>query len=160
MIRTESEYRAAVSRWKENGDMLDQQRRQLEEAGLTDDEVERAMQPVTSFHLQLGEDIAWYENACRGSVTPVHNLNEIGRVLIALRISQGLTQKQLAGTLDVSEAAVSRDERNEYHGITVERAQRVLDALGAEIVITLTGMEHEHESPEGKRRRKRELSIA
>jgi hypothetical protein len=29
----------------------------------------------------------------------------------------------------VSESLVSRDERNEYHGITVERAQRILDAL-------------------------------
>ena len=29
----------------------------------------------------------------------------------------------------MSEAQVSRDERNEYHGITVDRAQRVLDAM-------------------------------
>jgi hypothetical protein len=29
----------------------------------------------------------------------------------------------------VSEAQVSRDERNEHHGITVDRAQRVLDAM-------------------------------
>ena len=29
---------------------------------------------------------------------------------------------------------VSRDERNEYHGITVERARRVLDALGARLL--------------------------
>ncbi len=27
------------------------------------------------------------------------------------------------------QAQVSRDERNEYHGITVDRAQRVLDAM-------------------------------
>src|SRR6266700_4168132 len=31
--------------------------------------------------------------------------------------------------LGISEPLVSRDERNEYHGITVERAQRILDAL-------------------------------
>ena len=29
---------------------------------------------------------------------------------------------------------ISRDERNEYHGITVDRARRVLDALGARLV--------------------------
>jgi len=29
---------------------------------------------------------------------------------------------------------VSRDERNEYHGITMERASRVLDAIGAQIL--------------------------
>ena len=35
----------------------------------------------------------------------------------------------MAEKLGVSEAQVSRDERNEYHGITVDRAQRVLDAM-------------------------------
>jgi hypothetical protein len=34
----------------------------------------------------------------------------------------------------VDEAQVSRDERNEYYGVTVERAQWVLDALGAQIL--------------------------
>ncbi|MEK7270224.1 MAG: hypothetical protein AAB215_04690 [Planctomycetota bacterium] len=29
------------------------------------------------------------------------------------------------------ETQVSRDERNEYHGITLERAARLLEALGA-----------------------------
>jgi transcriptional regulator with XRE-family HTH domain len=54
---------------------------------------------------------------------------QIGRLLIATRIAQGLTQRELAERLGVSESLVSRDERNEYHGITVERAQRILDAL-------------------------------
>lgn len=35
----------------------------------------------------------------------------------------------MAEKLGVSEAQVSRDERNEYHGITVYRAQKVLDAM-------------------------------
>ncbi len=47
-----------------------------------------------------------------------------------MRIANGLSQKELAERLGVSEAQVSRDERNEYHGITVDRAQRVLDAMG------------------------------
>jgi transcriptional regulator with XRE-family HTH domain len=44
-----------------------------------------------------------------------------------------MTQKQLAHLLGVSEANVSRDERNEYHAVTVEKAQRVLDALGVSV---------------------------
>jgi hypothetical protein len=31
------------------------------------------------------------------------------------------------------ESQVSRDERNEYHGITVERVSRILDALGVQL---------------------------
>jgi hypothetical protein len=33
----------------------------------------------------------------------------------------------------VHESQVSRDERNEYHGVTVERASRILDALGVDL---------------------------
>jgi hypothetical protein len=33
----------------------------------------------------------------------------------------------------VHETQVSRDERNEYHGITLERAARILEALGADV---------------------------
>jgi hypothetical protein len=38
------------------------------------------------------------------------------------------------------EAVVSRDERNEYHGIGGERAQRILDALGAQLVTTVESL--------------------
>lgn len=46
------------------------------------------------------------------------------------RIALGITQAELAKRLGVSEPQVSRDERNEYQGITSDRASRVLDALG------------------------------
>ena len=45
-----------------------------------------------------------------------------------------MTQRELARRLGVDEAMVSRDERNEYHGITVDRAKRMLDALGVRLV--------------------------
>jgi len=45
----------------------------------------------------------------------------------------GLSQRGLAGKLGVQEPRVARDERNEYCGVTVERAARILDALGIEV---------------------------
>jgi hypothetical protein len=33
----------------------------------------------------------------------------------------------------VHESQISRDERNEYHGITVERASRILDAMNVRL---------------------------
>ena len=54
----------------------------------------------------------------------------LGRTLVAIRIALGLTQRQLAERLSVNESQVSRDERNEYQGVTVDRASRILDALG------------------------------
>lgn len=44
-------------------------------------------------------------------------------------VNARFSQRDLAARLGVHESQVSRDERNEYHGITLERAGRVLDAL-------------------------------
>ena len=53
----------------------------------------------------------------------------LGQLLISLRIAQGMSKRELARRLAVHESQVSRDERNEYFGITLERAVKVLDAL-------------------------------
>jgi transcriptional regulator with XRE-family HTH domain len=65
----------------------------------------------------------------------VTSLCHVGPLLIALRISKGWTQHELAQRLGVTDAAVSRDENNEYHGIGLERAQRILETLGASVQI-------------------------
>ena len=74
------------------------------------------MQPALSFHAQLVEEVEWYERVCRRDFETIHTLNAIGRLLIAARIANGLTQQGLAERLGVSAAQVSRDERNDYHG--------------------------------------------
>ena len=95
------------------------------------------MEPAITFHMSLAEDVEWYENVRRRNFTPIRRLNHLGLLLIALRIAKGWTQRKLAEKLGVSESAVSRDEHNEYHGITVDRAQRVLDALGETIIASV-----------------------
>ena len=133
MIRNESEYQEATRRQREELERLEQHRRRLEAAGLTAEEVERALDPQRSFHLQLAEEIESYERLRRGDLGELVNLHGLGRTLIALRIARGLTQRELAEKLGVHESQVSRDERNEYHGITVERAARILDAMAVEL---------------------------
>ncbi|MFD0958084.1 helix-turn-helix domain-containing protein [Paenibacillus chungangensis] len=41
-----------------------------------------------------------------------------------------MTQSELARKLEVSEAQVSRDERNEYYGATAEKIEAVMSAMG------------------------------
>jgi transcriptional regulator with XRE-family HTH domain len=60
-------------------------------------------------------------------------LRGLGQLLIALRVAQGISQRELARRLGVHESQVSRDERNEYFGITLERAVKVLDALNVRL---------------------------
>jgi len=137
MIRNEQEYRLALRRLAEDDQFAEAQRQAFVEAGLMPDEVERALEPTMAFHAQLREEIEWYERVQRRAFEVLHNLAGLGRLLIALRIANGLTQNELAERLGVSEAQVSRDERNEYHGITLERAQRILDALGETVSSTV-----------------------
>lgn len=133
MIRNETEYQEAVRRHREEQLRLEQHRTRLKEAGLNRGELKRAMDPLRSFHLQLEEEIQSYERLRRGELDELVNLHGLGRTLIALRIARGFSQRQLAERLEVHESQVSRDERNEYHGVTVERAARVLDAMGVKL---------------------------
>ena len=132
MIRTESEYRKALERLEQDREHIRVQRIYLEGLNLDSDGVERAMQPVLSFHKQLEEEIETFDQMRRGELPTLHALSDIGRWLIGVRIARGLSQKELATLLGVAEAQISRDERNEYHGITVERAQTILQKMGVQ----------------------------
>ncbi|MBK8915532.1 MAG: helix-turn-helix domain-containing protein [Phycisphaerales bacterium] len=134
MIRNENEYKEAVARLEEERNRLAEHRARLKEAGLSDDEIKRVIDPMESFHLQLKEEVESYERLKRGEFEELVNLRGFGHLLISLRIAKGLSQRDLAKRLDVHESQVSRDERNEYFGITLERAVRILDALDVRLV--------------------------
>jgi DNA-binding XRE family transcriptional regulator len=124
---------------KEERGRYDEHERELVRMGLKPDEVKRAMDPLRSFNLQLVEEVEAYERLKRGDLGELDNLHGLGRTLVALRIALGLTQRELAERLDVNESQVSRDERNEYQGITVDRASRILDALGVTLKSVFQG---------------------
>ena len=97
---------------------------------LSPDEVDYALQPVRFFSAQLKEEVEAYEQMRRGDLGPLFSITHIGRWLVGARIALGQTQQVLAEWLGVSAAQVSRAERNDYHGITVDRAQRIMEVLG------------------------------
>jgi hypothetical protein len=134
MIRTETEYQAAVKRLDAERERINEQRTILERSGLKPLEVKRAIDPVLSFHLQLQEEVDSYVRIKRGDFREVENLMGMGRLLIGLRIYLGLSQRQLAQKLEVDESQISRDERNEYRGVSFERAHIILEALGVRLV--------------------------
>lgn len=134
MIRNETEYQEAVKRITEEKARLDQYAAHWKSKGYGPDEMAALREPLESFHLQLVEEVESYERLKRGQFSEFENLHGLGQILIGLRIARGMTQRQLAERLGVNETMVSRDERNEYHGITVDRAKRVLDALGVRLV--------------------------
>jgi len=137
MIRNETEYQGASARLAEERNRLSEHRTRLKEAGLSDEEIKRVIDPMESFHLQLKEEVESYERLKRGEFEELDNLRGFGHLLISLRIAQGISQRELAKRLDVHESQISRDERNEYFGITLERAIRILDALNVRLHTTV-----------------------
>lgn len=137
MIRNETEYKEAVARLAEERKRLSEHRARLTETGLTDEEIKRVIDPMESFHLQLKEEVDSYERLKRGEFEDIENLRGLGHLLISLRIAQGISQRELAKRLDVHESQVSRDERNEYFGITLERAVKILEALNVRLKTTV-----------------------
>ena len=137
MIRTEAEYNKALERLENDRETIRKQKEKLVEMNLEDEEIKRAIQPLQSFHDQLKEKVEVYEKMKRGDFGTLHSLNSIGRWLIGLRIVRGWTQAELAGKLGVTQAQVSGDENNEYHGISVEKAQRILEVFGTNIKMEL-----------------------
>lgn len=129
MIRNEKEYQEASARLAEERNRLADHRTRLKEAGLNDEEIKRVVDPMESFHLQLQEEVDSYERLKRGEFEDLDNLRGLGHLLISVRIAQGISQRELAKRLNVHESQISRDERNEYFGITLERAVKVLDVL-------------------------------
>ena len=137
MIRNDSERSKAVARIKAEKDRIQAMRKGLIAEGLKPNEVKRALDPLISFHLQLVEEVEAYESLKEGDFGEFTNLKGIGRLLISLRIYQGMSQRDFAAKIGVHESQVSRDERNEYHGITVGRLVMILDILGATVSSTV-----------------------
>lgn len=140
MIRSETEYQEAVKRSSEEAARLKEQHVRLKELDLSKEEIKRALDPMRSFHLQLQEEIQSYERLKRGEFEEIQNFEGLGRLLVALRISQGVSQRELAERLEVHESQVSRDERNEYRGVTLERANRILEALQVELTSSVASV--------------------
>ena len=138
MIKTEREYEQTQRLLEEARTFGEQQRASLESMSLTPAQIDISMSPLLAMQAQLEGELNWYDRARRGQIWPLPSLRAIGLSLIALRIAKGLTQRQLAERLGVNEAQVSKDEKNEYHGIGIDRAQRVIDALEGSVTIAVT----------------------
>jgi DNA-binding XRE family transcriptional regulator len=134
MIRNEREERETRERLDDFRAQLVETRRALTERAAGAEATELAAQPLQVLIAELEYDLSFYARLRQQGVSAVPNYppDESGKELIALRIARGWTQRKLAEALGVSEAQVSRDERNDYQGISQERRARILDALGVE----------------------------
>jgi len=133
MIRTEKAYQESLKRLEEDQKVIDAQIAELQKLDIAAEDVDRAMAPIRCFNEQIKEEVKQYERIKKGDCSDFQNLEDLGKLLIAKRIANGLSQRDLAEKLEVSEAQVSRDERNEYYGISIERGAKILSAMGESV---------------------------
>lgn len=135
MIKTEMEYKRSLERIREQERLLEEQRRELEQMGLSEEQIERGLAPSRFFGERLKQEIREYERHKAGDFDMTCTFDNIGRKLIAFRIYKGLSQAELAKRLGVTPPQVSRDERNEYGGASMEKIKQVLKALEMDVLI-------------------------
>jgi transcriptional regulator with XRE-family HTH domain len=134
MIRNDREYQYTLERIRDFEAQCTAVKEQLSREGHGEEDVMAALAGTEAILDDLRFERDFYDRL-RGEgvrVVPDYPPEERGKALIALRVATGKTQRQLAAALGVSEAQISRDEKNDYHGVTQERYARVLKALGVE----------------------------
>jgi hypothetical protein len=134
MIRNEESYKNQLQNVSQMRERFNTQAEALKTQGMSDDEITTLMEPQQAILAGLDEEILAYEKAKNGDVEPMNNLAGIGYFLIILRIASGMTEADLASKLGITEEEVMQRERNDYHGITVSEADKIINATGAKIV--------------------------
>lgn len=130
MIKTDSEYKYTKELIRRREEAFIESARDLAARGYTPEEVAKLHEPMRTFHMGMVEELEFYERLKRGDIGAVQGIGALGKLLISLRIAAGITQRELARRMDVHESQVSRDEYNDYHGITLGRAENIARVLG------------------------------
>ena len=139
LIRNDKQREKSVALLGEMQAEMKKLRKKLKAEGHTRKEVKELLDPMLCQYEDVQADIDQYDRWKSGDLTDFEaaDLDQLGIFLIAARIAKGVTQRELAETLGVNESTVSRDERNDYHGITIQRAVKVLAALDVGVVMDI-----------------------
>lgn len=138
MIKTESEYNHSRSQVQKNLDAIAKSRSQLKQDGLSEQQINRALNSIETLTEVLQEEIKWYEDAVNGNFAKATWQNA-GKLAIAARIYRKMTVKELADLVGMAPANLSRLEANEYYAAKTTTIAKVFDALN--LTVTLQAKE-------------------
>jgi len=130
MLRSDKDYKETLNRLNQYENYFKTAKNELTQKGYTEEQAEDLLQPTKLLYEQAKYEALQYERIKRGDIEAISNLEGLGQMLIAARLAMNLSQKDIAERLGVSEAQISKDERHEYAGVSVEKAQKVLQAMG------------------------------
>ncbi len=129
MIGCDREKRACKSKCREGSDAISVQINKMREYGYSEDEIKKIIAPVEAMLQKTRQEIVLYERLHKKDISALRELSP-ALLLIGLRIFMGVSRTQLAAALGIACEDVIRDEKNEYSGISLEKYQRIIKALG------------------------------
>jgi len=136
MMKSDKEYELAKKQLSKLNELYDTQLKELKKKGLSEKDAKSSLSSSLTYAMQCKEEVELYEKLKKGQLPPMEHFSSTGRYLVAARIARGMTQRELAEKLGVKESAVSRDERNEYHGMSVQKMEKLLYALDLKMLIS------------------------
>lgn len=138
-ILNEQQFKSTLNKANELEKSIKDSEKKLKLKKMSKKDIELINSPLKSFLYDLQYEIKEYKELKKGKIPKeLLSLNNIGKLLIALRISKGLTQKELALKLGTKQSHVSRNEVNEYHGISLSNMKKVLKALNSEVKLKIS----------------------
>jgi hypothetical protein len=140
MIKNDREKQRKLQEIKQAELLMTSNRELLTKVGLQEAEIQQHITPTLTLVAQWKKEVEEYDRLKTGQLPEEEPIQRIGEFLVKLRISKGLTQKALADQIEVDETMVSRDERNLYKGVSIERLFRVIEALGVQVDVKATDL--------------------
>jgi transcriptional regulator with XRE-family HTH domain len=95
--------------------------------------------------IQFKNEIKEYEEMKKAplpEVLQIHNLNEINRSIVRLRIARKITQEELAQKISCKQSDISRLEREDYFGYTISQLDKIMASLDVKIILNLIPKEN------------------
>lgn len=89
---------------------------------------------------QLEDEVREYDQLKSGefALPDLERLDQIAPYIVKLRVAKGVSQTELASRLGVSKQVVSRQENDEYQGVSLRRLQDIVDALKVHVTISIS----------------------
>lgn len=146
MIKNLAQYERTQRKIEKLKGYVKRLQKDLISTGLPEKEILFAIQPQEFFIAQMQDELDEYDHIKQGQIREIYSIEYMGRLLIALRCAKNMSQRELAERLGVDESVVSKDENNEYYGITAKKIGRIIDALGVRIKISVDNLDTETQS--------------
>lgn len=146
MIKNSAQYERTKRKIEKLKGYVEHLSRDLIAKALPEDEIRFALQPQEFFIAQMQDELDEYDHIKQGQIREIYSIESIGRLLIALRCAKNVSQRELAERLGVDESVVSKDENNEYYGITAKKIARIINALDVRIRISVDSLDTETQS--------------